>query len=227
MSIVAAVKNADSGAGDGELVIDLREYLFIVKSHLLGIISFAVIFSFLCILVIFSIVPVYRSEVTLLIEADEAKIVSIDDVYKFGTGNNNEYYFTQFEILKSRELARLVVERMDLSNHPAYAMRDKSQKSWWKTIFSSEEVTPEEHEQATLSTSAFLTEVIRVHESLRFDCVTPPARTLLLLKPSSCVFTSRSITTLWSRRHWAVIRLIVSCSTRDRAFANTMPLRSQ
>jgi len=113
---------------DEDVLIDLREYFIIIKSHLIAIISFSLVFSLLCILIVFSIEPVYRSEVTLLIEADEAKIVSIDEVYNLGMGNN-EYYFTQFEILKSRDLARQVVEQVGLVDHPLYAQAERGMLS--------------------------------------------------------------------------------------------------
>ena len=93
-----------------EDTIDLYEYWYRIRSHMLGILGFTVVASIIAILFIHSMTPIYRGEATLLIESNEQKIVNIQEVYQLGTGKS-EYYFTQFEILKSRELAKTVVER--------------------------------------------------------------------------------------------------------------------
>ncbi len=99
--------------------IDLREFFYVIRNNWIGITSFTIIFTLLSVLVIYSLESIYRSNVTLLIEADEAQVISIDDVYELGTGNN-EYYLTQFEILKSRELSRAVVNSLNLVNDPRF-----------------------------------------------------------------------------------------------------------
>lgn len=90
--------------------IDFREQIYLIRKNIWGILGFAVVFSAVAILLIMSMAPVYRGQATLLIEANDANIVSIEEVYQLSSGKS-EYYFTQFEILKSRELAKKVVER--------------------------------------------------------------------------------------------------------------------
>ena len=63
--------------------------------------------------------PVYRGTATMLVESNKPKIVSIDEVYNSLT-TTLQYYNTQFEILKSRELAVKVVQRLKLAEHPAF-----------------------------------------------------------------------------------------------------------
>src|SRR6266498_3727757 len=46
------------------------------------------------------VTPIYRATVTLLIEQNRAKLVSIDEVYS-GVSANREHYQTQAEMLKS------------------------------------------------------------------------------------------------------------------------------
>jgi succinoglycan biosynthesis transport protein ExoP len=91
-------------------VVDLREYYHLITSNFWKIFAFAGICSALAILIIFSLKPVYRGSATLLIESNDANIVSIEGVYDLGM-RKSEYYGTQFEILKSRELAHQVIER--------------------------------------------------------------------------------------------------------------------
>lgn len=100
-------------------VIDLREYWQTINRHKWGIFGFAVLVTILTILVVFSLRPVYRATATVLIEANQAQVVSIEEVYGIDSGNQ-EYYLTQFEILKSRKLAEAVMVKMDLVNHPEF-----------------------------------------------------------------------------------------------------------
>jgi len=64
--------------------------------------------------------PVYRGTATILIEASKPKIVSIEEVYSSLSGAQKEYYQTQLEILKSRELAATLVRQLKLTQHPQF-----------------------------------------------------------------------------------------------------------
>jgi capsular exopolysaccharide synthesis family protein len=70
-----------------------------------------------------SLAPVYRATATLLIEASKPKVVSIEEVYSAIGGANREYYQTQVEILKSRDLAGKLVRRLELAKHPEFDPR--------------------------------------------------------------------------------------------------------
>ena len=79
--------------------------------------------------------PVYSASSTLLIEQQNANVVSIEDLYGVET-ENADYYETQFELLKSRGLAKRVIERLDLWTNPELspfardneAMKDSAQR---------------------------------------------------------------------------------------------------
>lgn len=101
--------------GDDE--IDLKQYVAVVMRHRWSIIGLALLLSVLAALVAFTLRPVYSATATLLIESKEANVVSIEDVYGLDT-SRSEYFQTQFEILKSRELAEAVIRRLDLASHP-------------------------------------------------------------------------------------------------------------
>jgi capsular exopolysaccharide synthesis family protein len=64
--------------------------------------------------------PVYRATATILVEASKPKIVSIEEVYSSLTTNALQYYQTQSEILKSRELAAKLVRQLKLTQHPQF-----------------------------------------------------------------------------------------------------------
>lgn len=84
----------------------------------------------LAILVAQSLPHVYRGTATVLIEANKQKIVSIEEVYNMAAGMNREYYQTQFEILKSRELAATLVKKMNLAEHPVFDPRKQPLPFW-------------------------------------------------------------------------------------------------
>jgi capsular exopolysaccharide synthesis family protein len=77
-----------------------------------------------------SLPHVYRASATLLIEANKQKVVSIEEVYNVAAGMNREYYETQFEILKSRELAASLVRKLKLAEHPALDPRQQPAPFW-------------------------------------------------------------------------------------------------
>lgn len=94
-------------------VIDLGHYWNVVRRQLKKIIALSIVMTLISILVVFSLTPKYSATTTLLIESSESKVVSIEEVYGL-SGTNSEYFLTQFEILKSRNMAKRVVEKLEL-----------------------------------------------------------------------------------------------------------------
>ena len=110
-------------------VIDLRQYWLTVMRHKWGIMGFAFVVTLLAALAVFSLEPVYRATATLLIESKQAKVVSIEQVYGLDS-SNNEYYLTQFEILKSRKLAEKVIQKYGLVEHPEFNRQPVFSFNW-------------------------------------------------------------------------------------------------
>ncbi|WP_221800653.1 GumC family protein [Oceanobacter mangrovi] len=100
-------------------VIDLMHYWRVFRRHLSKIIALTVVATAIAVLVVMSMTPIYQATTTLLIEAEQAKVVSIEEVYGLD-GKSSEYFETQFEILKSRELAKRVALELDLVNNPEF-----------------------------------------------------------------------------------------------------------
>ncbi|WP_198263920.1 Wzz/FepE/Etk N-terminal domain-containing protein [sulfur-oxidizing endosymbiont of Gigantopelta aegis] len=92
-----------------EETIDLREYWSVIRRHQWGIVGLAFAITLLAIVVVFSLDSVYQARATILLESQQAKVVSIEQVY--GLNNKNmDYYYSQLEILKSRSIAEKVVK---------------------------------------------------------------------------------------------------------------------
>ena len=108
---------------EGE-TLDLVEYWRSISKRKWSILGLVLLVCLLATLVVFSMRPTFRSTAMVLIEQGKSKVVSIEEVYN-SMGGNREYYQTQVEILKSRELARKVVERLKLTAHRDYDPRQQ------------------------------------------------------------------------------------------------------
>lgn len=100
--------------------LDLRHYWNVIDRRKWGILALAAIVSLITLLVTLAITPVYQATSTLLIESQGANAVSIEEVYGLDT-RAQQYYDTQFEILKSRPLAERVIYRLNLAANPQFA----------------------------------------------------------------------------------------------------------
>lgn len=100
-----------------DVEINLRDYWMLIRRHQFRIIGFAAVLTILSALVIFSLPAIYEAETTILIESKDAKVVSIEEVYDIGSAKT-EYYLTQFEVLKSQQLAEKVIEKLGLTKNP-------------------------------------------------------------------------------------------------------------
>ncbi len=99
--------------------IDLRELFSLANKYKFKVLLLAVMVSVLTLVVSLNITPTYRATATLLIESEQTKAISFDDIYGFDS-SQKEYYLTQFEILKSKQLAIKVIESLNLSEHPEF-----------------------------------------------------------------------------------------------------------
>ncbi len=110
---------------DGE-TLDLVEYWRSITKRKWSILGLVFLVTLITTLIVYSMRPLYRSTAVVMIEQNKAKVVSIEEVYNAMGGGNREYYQTQVEIIKSRELARKVVEKLKLTTHPDYDPRQAS-----------------------------------------------------------------------------------------------------
>lgn len=119
MSGVIENKLLENAAFDEE-IIDLRQYWQVIVRHKVSIIGLTFLITLLTALIVFSMDPIYRSTATVMIQSNDAKVVSIEQVYGLD-GGNTEFYQTQFEILRSRALAEKIIEKFNLRHHAEYA----------------------------------------------------------------------------------------------------------
>src|SRR2546426_11997091 len=112
-----------------EATLDLVRYWRAIRRNKWRILALVMAIGVLAALYANSLPPLYRATATILIDIQKPKIVSIEEVYNRIAGNR-EFYQTQLEIMKSRELAAKLVKKMKLAEHPLLDPR-KQPPPWW------------------------------------------------------------------------------------------------
>ncbi|MBC8057730.1 MAG: hypothetical protein H7Y61_14240, partial [Rhizobiales bacterium] len=102
--------------------VDWSVYWRSVRKRVWQILILALVLTVGAIIYAQSIQPVFRSTTTLLIEAGKSKILSIEEVYS-AVSQDREYYQTQVEILRSRDVARRTVVSTKLWDEPEFDPR--------------------------------------------------------------------------------------------------------
>ncbi|TCI02603.1 polysaccharide biosynthesis tyrosine autokinase [Corallincola luteus] len=108
-----------------EEVIDFGAYLKVIGQYKWRIFAFAIMVTIVTALITLSMTPKYRATATLLLEAEQAQAVSIEEIYGLDS-TRKEYLQTQYEILKSRRLAEKVIIRLNLAEEPEFLPKPKS-----------------------------------------------------------------------------------------------------
>lgn len=125
---------------------ELSYYWNLARRHLVKIVVLSILITTLAVLVSLSLTPVYRATATLLIENKDAEVLSIEEVYGL-TGREDGYRSTQYEILKSREIARYVVRAeslVDIAEFNPFHPKNKSKDSLFSFLNEKEIEKPSE-----------------------------------------------------------------------------------
>jgi polysaccharide biosynthesis transport protein len=103
----------------------MHEYLRVLGRHKRSIVALTLLFAMLGALSAALEVPIYRATSTLLIDRESER--PVDSQASYGqTSLNYEYYFTQYEILKTRPLAERVVDKVGVD--PILASMNRKSK---------------------------------------------------------------------------------------------------
>ncbi|MCJ8349705.1 polysaccharide biosynthesis tyrosine autokinase [Moritella sp.] len=102
-----------------EEVINLSHYFKIINQFKWRIFFLATAVAILTLIIVKNITPTFQATSTLLIEANQAKAVSFEEVMGLDS-NRKEYYLTQFEILKSNTIAGAVITQLNLQDEAEF-----------------------------------------------------------------------------------------------------------
>jgi succinoglycan biosynthesis transport protein ExoP len=109
-----------------EELIDIPELFRTIGRYKWGIFGITFLIAALAALAAYAVNPVYRGSVSILIELKSQRVVQIQDVFDPGTGLN-EYYGTQYMVLRSREMAERIVDKLQLVDHPEFAAEPEAE----------------------------------------------------------------------------------------------------
>ena len=93
--------------------IKLRDYLHILRKRRWLIISIVFVIVTSITILTFRQIPVYQATTRILIEKETPNVLSFKEVLDLDT-SDQDYYQTQYKILKSRSLAKLVIQQLGI-----------------------------------------------------------------------------------------------------------------
>lgn len=115
-----------------EKEIHLRDHLRVLQKRkwmIIALILIPVIFS---LIQGFTTRPMYRGTATLQINVDNPQIVDLKEVFAINMWAT-DYYQTQYRILESHSLAKRVIQKMKLWEHPEFLSPPPSPFEKWKS----------------------------------------------------------------------------------------------
>ena len=99
--------------------INLRDYWRIILKHSKLIIVSILVTVTAAVINYLTMIPVYRSTTQILIERANPNILSVQEMFVIDP-SGQDFYQTQYKILESRALAREVIKRLNLAEHPEF-----------------------------------------------------------------------------------------------------------
>ena len=117
-TLLAELRRAEAPADDEINLLDYWRILLKRRWAVGGVLALVLLLA-----LVFTLLatPIYRSSATLQIERDSIKVVDVEGLTPMESGWNNDFYQTQYELLKSRTLAERVATQLNLASSPLVA----------------------------------------------------------------------------------------------------------
>ncbi|MDO4681788.1 MAG: polysaccharide biosynthesis tyrosine autokinase [Lautropia sp.] len=94
-------------------------YLAIIRERKWLVLGTAIIVTILATVIVNLMTPIYRASATILIENSKRNVISFEEIYGVPAGSR-EFFQTQAEFMRSREVGIRVVKSLDLVNNPLF-----------------------------------------------------------------------------------------------------------
>jgi polysaccharide biosynthesis transport protein len=104
--------------------INLIHYVQVIRKHRWSIAAVFTIVFVSVLIFTFTATPIYRATARVIIEKDDPKVVSIQEVMTVDS-SGLDYYQTQFKIIESRGVAREVIRRLKLGENEEFVPKPK------------------------------------------------------------------------------------------------------
>src|SRR5690606_18621736 len=121
-------------APSDEREVHLLDYVRVLyKRRYLALTVFLVVLGSVAVYT-FTATPIFEAKTRLLIESDDRNVVDFQQVVD-EQASRSDYYQTQYNILRSRGLARKTMDDLKLWEHPAFGGSTPSEeRSFWQSI---------------------------------------------------------------------------------------------
>src|SRR5688572_425706 len=106
---------------DNDDTINLLEYWQVLRDRQWVVAGVAAAVFVLALVATLLATPIFRASSTLQIERDTMKIMDVEGLTPAESPMDRDFYQTQYELLRSRSLARRVVQDLRLTEHPRFA----------------------------------------------------------------------------------------------------------
>jgi capsular exopolysaccharide synthesis family protein len=116
-----------------EQEIHLRDYFRVLRKRKMTIILCLVLVVLSTLIFTLTATPIYKSTAKVIIEKENPNVLSFEEVMAVDA-SDTEYYQTQYKIIESRKIARDVIARLDLAEHPIFAPREEKERSWFSGL---------------------------------------------------------------------------------------------
>lgn len=97
----------------------LSTYLNIIREHKWLILGTAGLVTALAVVIVNLMTPIYRASATILVENSKRNVVSFEEIYGVPAGSR-EFFQTQAEFMRSREVGIRVVKNLNLVENPLF-----------------------------------------------------------------------------------------------------------
>ncbi|WP_084429011.1 GumC family protein [Aliagarivorans marinus] len=99
--------------------IELGQYWQVIRARLGGMLLATALIMAMAVYLVGQITPMYRATAVLLIEAEQQQAVSVEQLVGIDS-SRQEYYLTQFELIKSHAVAQRVIDNYQLALLPEF-----------------------------------------------------------------------------------------------------------
>lgn len=126
--------------------INLRDYWLVITRHKFTIIIFTVIALAAAAIATSLQTPIYRSSAKIQIDREAARVLEYDGVTPREAAYSYDFYETQYQLLKSRTLAKRVVDQLGLESSKQFMGKEqpsffKELKAFLRSLLAGEEAT--------------------------------------------------------------------------------------
>jgi succinoglycan biosynthesis transport protein ExoP len=107
---------------------DIRKYIEIIWRHKIVILACLIVVTISTLVGSLLTKPVYKADAKLEISRENPNIIKFEEVLQV-ENRDDEFYETQFILLKSKSLARHVIEKMNLQQYAEFSQKDTERPS--------------------------------------------------------------------------------------------------